>query len=256
MKKHKFKVTTKASKTVHVKFQLQKECAFGEKFHIVGDDPSLGSWDPSSAIPLDWSEGHIWTAELEIPVGKSIQYKFILKGSTGHILWQPGPDRILRKWDTNNKISVSEDWENPQFQMLIEEEPKSNGEPESTINSEIIIIPESSATTDAKVNKKSLANNASLGVEKATKHVMEVDFEKDPGNGSSLSKDSTEMLFTDEKQVEKQQLAKEQEPPNSTLFEEVVENNIQWGLVPRVFVAPLAYGVFEKVSVEVRLEIC
>lgn len=136
--------------------------------------------------------------------------------------------------------------------MLIEEEPKSNGEPESTTNSEIIIIPESSATTDgtisnstmtplqekpmdvllkqdirvggsgfgnngraatsqsfvgikdgeklgcyegdpvlvpgltplmtldaeetslAEVNKKSLANNASLGVEKATKHAMEV----------------------------------------------------------------------------------
>lgn len=60
-------------------------------------------------------------------------------------------------------------------------------------------------------------------------HSSQVDFEKDPGDGSSLSKDSTEMLFTDEKQVEKQQLAKEQEPPNSTLFEEVVENDIQWG---------------------------
>lgn len=60
-------------------------------------------------------------------------------------------------------------------------------------------------------------------------HSSQVDFEKDPGDGSSLSKDSTEMLFTDEKQVEKQQLAKEQEPPNSTLFEEVVEIDIQWG---------------------------
>lgn len=92
----------------------------------------------------------------EIPVGKSIEYKFILKGSTGHILWQPGPDRILRTWDTNNKISVSEDWENPQFQMLIEEEPKSNGEPESTINSEIIIIPESSATTDGTISNSTM----------------------------------------------------------------------------------------------------
>ncbi|KAE9455810.1 hypothetical protein C3L33_12290, partial [Rhododendron williamsianum] len=194
----------------------------------------------------------------EIPVGKSIEYKFILKGSTGHILWQPGPDRILRTWDTNNKISVSEDWENPQFQMLIEEEPKSNGEPESTINSEIIIIPESSATTDGTISNSTmtplqekpmdvlLKQDISVGGSGFGNNGRAVDFEKDPGDGSSLSKDSTEMLFTDEKQVEKQQLAKEQEPPNSTLFEEVVENGIQWGLVPRVFVAPLAYGVFER----------
>ena len=55
---------TDESKSVQVKFQLQKECMFGEQFLIVGDDPKLGLWDPSSAIPLDWSEGHVWTAEL------------------------------------------------------------------------------------------------------------------------------------------------------------------------------------------------
>lgn len=52
------------SKTVHVKFQLLKECSFGEQFTIVGDDPLLGSWDPESGIPLNWSDGHLWTVEL------------------------------------------------------------------------------------------------------------------------------------------------------------------------------------------------
>ena len=52
------------SKSVNVKFQLQKECMFGEQFLIVGDDSTLGLWDPSSAIPLNWSDGHVWTAEL------------------------------------------------------------------------------------------------------------------------------------------------------------------------------------------------
>ena len=37
---------------------------FGEQFLIVGDDSTLGLWDPSSAIPLNWSDGHVWTAEL------------------------------------------------------------------------------------------------------------------------------------------------------------------------------------------------
>lgn len=52
------------TKTIHVKFQLQKECSFGQQFLIVGDDPMFGLWDPSSAIPMNWSDGNVWTVEL------------------------------------------------------------------------------------------------------------------------------------------------------------------------------------------------
>ncbi|GAB4857338.1 hypothetical protein Ancab_015246 [Ancistrocladus abbreviatus] len=86
----------------HVKLQLQKECRFGEQFFIVGNDPILGLWNPLGAIPMDWSDGHVWTTELDIPVGKSLQFKFILKKINGKILWQPGPDRILQMWQTKD----------------------------------------------------------------------------------------------------------------------------------------------------------
>ncbi|KAL7173202.1 hypothetical protein ACSBR2_032636 [Camellia fascicularis] len=46
--------TMQASKTVHVKFQLQKECLFGEHFFLAGDDPILSCWDASDAVPLNW----------------------------------------------------------------------------------------------------------------------------------------------------------------------------------------------------------
>lgn len=51
------------AKTVRVKFVLEKECAFGEHFLVVGDDPALGFWDPAKAVALDWSEGHVWTVQ-------------------------------------------------------------------------------------------------------------------------------------------------------------------------------------------------
>ncbi|XP_047316438.1 uncharacterized protein LOC124920079 [Impatiens glandulifera] len=109
---------------VQVRFQLQRECIFGERFHIVGDDPKLGSWDPTSSIPMDWSEGHVWTVELDdIPVGKKIQFKFILKdGGNQNISWQPGPDRILQTWVTAKTITVSEDWDDSQLQTISEED--------------------------------------------------------------------------------------------------------------------------------------
>ena len=47
-----------------MKFQLKRECLFGQQFLIVGDDPMFGLWEPSNAIPLNWSEGHVWTVEM------------------------------------------------------------------------------------------------------------------------------------------------------------------------------------------------
>ncbi|XP_077236843.1 uncharacterized protein LOC143878435 [Tasmannia lanceolata] len=113
---------TYALKTVHVKFKLQKACLFGQQFLLVGDDPIFGLWDPLNAVPLDWSEGHVWTIQLDIPIGKTIQYKFLLKGITGEIEWQPGPDLILKTWETKNTIVILEDWGNAELQKITEEE--------------------------------------------------------------------------------------------------------------------------------------
>ncbi|GAU13966.1 hypothetical protein TSUD_262930 [Trifolium subterraneum] len=125
------------SKFVRVEFQLLKDCDFGEQFLIVGDNPMLGSWNPLDALPLTWSDGHIWTAELDMPAGKSIQYKFILKGKEGDIIWQPGPDRIIQTWETMNRIIVCEDWENAELQKIIEEDELSQTNEEPQVLSEV-----------------------------------------------------------------------------------------------------------------------
>ncbi|KAK8512186.1 hypothetical protein V6N13_097150 [Hibiscus sabdariffa] len=129
------------SKTISVKFQLQKECSFGEHFFIVGDHPMLGLWDPESAVPLTWSEGHVWTAELDIPVGVSIQFKFILKTSTGKLLWQPDPDRIFESCETKNTIIICEDWEKAENQKVMEVDPIANQDG-SILDSEMAIVAE------------------------------------------------------------------------------------------------------------------
>ncbi|XP_061362810.1 uncharacterized protein LOC133306500 [Gastrolobium bilobum] len=125
------------SKFVRVAFQLQKICNFGEQFLIVGDDPKLGSWDPLDALPMTWSDGHIWTVELDMPTGKSIQFKFILKGKGGDIIWQPGSDRIINTWETVNRITVCEDWENAELQKIIEEDPLALSNEEPQVDSEV-----------------------------------------------------------------------------------------------------------------------
>ncbi|CAL0304441.1 unnamed protein product [Lupinus luteus] len=112
---------TNELKNIHVKFQLQKCCEYGEQFLIVGDDPMLGSWNPSNALPMSWSDDHIWTTHLNVPAGKTIQFKFLLKGKTGDIIWQPGPDRILHTWESMDRVTICEDWDNAGSQKLIQE---------------------------------------------------------------------------------------------------------------------------------------
>ncbi|CAJ1949046.1 unnamed protein product [Sphenostylis stenocarpa] len=128
---------TNESKFVRVAFELQKDCDFGEQFLIVGDDPMLGSWDPMEALPMTWSEGHVWTAEQDIPAGKSIQFKFILKGKEGDIMWQPGSDRMIHTSETMNRITVCEDWENAELQKIMDEDQLAEPEKESQIESEL-----------------------------------------------------------------------------------------------------------------------
>ena len=47
-----------------MKLVLEKECHFGERLYVVGNHPILGDWNVDEAIPMDWSEGHIWTTEV------------------------------------------------------------------------------------------------------------------------------------------------------------------------------------------------
>ncbi|KDP24469.1 hypothetical protein JCGZ_25033 [Jatropha curcas] len=133
---------TDQSKTVHVKVQLKKECSFGEQFAMVGNDPIFGVWDPENAIPLNWSDGHVWTLDLDIPIGKSIEFKFILKQITGEVLWQPGPDRILKTWETKNTIVLLEDWEDYALQELLEDEPITSGNEDPIFGTEMLIVAE------------------------------------------------------------------------------------------------------------------
>ncbi|KAL6616404.1 hypothetical protein ACP70R_038674 [Stipagrostis hirtigluma subsp. patula] len=113
---------TVPAKTVRVKFVLQKRCAFGQEFLVVGDDPAIGLWNPAKATALDWSEGHVWTAKTDLRANKLIEFKFLLRDASGHVLWQHGANRTLRTTETPNTLVVHEDWDHAKKPIVSEEE--------------------------------------------------------------------------------------------------------------------------------------
>ncbi|CAD5330486.1 unnamed protein product [Arabidopsis thaliana] len=186
-------------KTVRVRFQLRKECVFGEHFFILGDDPVFGGlWDPDTALPLNWSDGNVWTVDLDLPVGSLVEFKFILKAQTGEILWQPGPNRALETWETNKTIRICEDWDNADLQMMIEEDfvPYTNissidSEDEDEVlgsvqqNSSIVVVENAGYVSDES------AQNSSFSIQ--SEKTME------PSNGALTARVVTkEAMFTEE----------------------------------------------------------
>lgn len=97
--------------TTKVKFQLQRECHFGEQYNVVGGDPQFGDWDPDAAIPLAWSKDHVWTGEIDVPCGKTIEFKYILKGKEGEVKWQPGANLVLETDMESTTLSITQPWD-------------------------------------------------------------------------------------------------------------------------------------------------
>ncbi|KAI3905286.1 hypothetical protein MKW92_031781 [Papaver armeniacum] len=93
--------TLQSKKTVKVRFQLIQECSYGQEFLVVGDDPILGAWDPSSAIPLKWMFRLIKESSLN---------SYSKDPNTGEVIWHPRPNRVFQTWETK-MIVVYEDWD-------------------------------------------------------------------------------------------------------------------------------------------------
>lgn len=179
----------------------------------------IGLWNPLNGLQLNWSDGHVWTVELvsnrslsldhglivrifilndrcfcwfvlqDVPIGKSIKYKFLLKGDTGKdILWQPGPDRILQTWATDKTITVSEDWDNADLQRLAEEEPGSFlintpiSNPEKAIVAENLTQPLGSQANNIEEDKE---DPLPIGDNGSAMNVKDMESKKDGGKMGS-----------------------------------------------------------------------
>ncbi|KAH7286120.1 hypothetical protein KP509_33G059200 [Ceratopteris richardii] len=112
--------TSEEGPKVNVKFILEKKCEFGQRFNVVGNDPLLGNWEVSSAIPMDWGEGNVWTVEVDVPAEKQIEFKYVLTGESGEVEWQPGPNRVFDTTEGFSSVVVKEEWNNVTEESAVE----------------------------------------------------------------------------------------------------------------------------------------
>jgi hypothetical protein len=126
---------------VRIKFTVHKPCEFGLRVGVVGNLETLGSWDSSRALQLDWSDGHMWYGEAEVPLGeivvgddsvtpspgaKSIEYKYVIQSSDGSVHWMEGENLHIPSLEYGTTaLLVQDSWgygyREIQFERLAEE---------------------------------------------------------------------------------------------------------------------------------------
>ncbi|MEW2298190.1 CBM20 domain-containing protein [Streptomyces sp. NPDC006743] len=69
----------------------------GETLLLSGSSPELGAWDPAKAVPLGTTPSAYphWSTSVQLPVGVTVQYKYLKRSPAGTVTWESIPNRTL-----------------------------------------------------------------------------------------------------------------------------------------------------------------
>ncbi|GAB4818651.1 hypothetical protein N2152v2_005697 [Parachlorella kessleri] len=104
--------TSSSVQTVPVVFQCTLKVAYGEHLRVVGSHEVLGGWEVGAAPALEWGEGHVWAAQLELPVGAEVEYKFVHVMPNRTPVWEFTSNRSFTVAAATRQEVVT-DWNNP-----------------------------------------------------------------------------------------------------------------------------------------------
>ena len=86
-----------SSKQVATRFYVNNaNTQYGSSVYIVGNVEELGNWDVNKAVgPFFNNRKSIanyptWFYDISLPSGKKIEYKYIMKDSSGNVIWESG----------------------------------------------------------------------------------------------------------------------------------------------------------------------
>jgi glycosidase len=91
--------------------------SWGSAVYIVGSVQELGNWDPTKAVgPIFNGTNSIgkyptWFYDVNLPAGKTIQYKFIKKDASGNVTWESGSNHTITT-PNSGTASATTDWQN------------------------------------------------------------------------------------------------------------------------------------------------
>lgn len=84
-------VVPPAAGEVGVSIHATASTVFGQHVYITGNTDALGNWNTDLGIPLDPRNYPVWTNHVNLPAGRTIEYKLYRKDEQGNVTWENLP---------------------------------------------------------------------------------------------------------------------------------------------------------------------
>lgn len=65
-------------------FSVNTNVGFGNSVYVTGGHKDLGEWQPTNAIKLRFTPGNIWSGQVAVQAGTTLEYKFLVRNDSIH----------------------------------------------------------------------------------------------------------------------------------------------------------------------------
>eukprot|EP00878_Enallax_costatus_P020874 GHUV01022084.1.p1 GENE.GHUV01022084.1~~GHUV01022084.1.p1 ORF type:complete len:892 (+),score=366.24 GHUV01022084.1:207-2882(+) len=103
---------------VRVTIAIQKRVSFGERIAVVGETDALGHWRPCDGVPLTWSGGDVWSAEISLQPGMH-EFKVVTVKPDGNAEWELGSNRVIEIPADAGALQARCQWANTSHTTLV-----------------------------------------------------------------------------------------------------------------------------------------
>uniref|UniRef100_A0A1D2A6P8 CBM20 domain-containing protein n=2 Tax=Auxenochlorella protothecoides TaxID=3075 RepID=A0A1D2A6P8_AUXPR len=95
-----------AATTVSVRIGVQRDVGYGRSVRLVGAGPRLGDWNPRQGVELAWTDGNVWTTDLDLEPGTALEFKFVsISGS--NVEWESGSNHVVPAPEADAAVSLN-----------------------------------------------------------------------------------------------------------------------------------------------------
>jgi len=84
-----------------VSFKIDYQTLWGQVLYVSGSAAEFGEWDPLNALPMKNNVPGEWELECVFPSGKRLEYKYLIRGKDGSLIWEGGKNRLLEPGENN-----------------------------------------------------------------------------------------------------------------------------------------------------------
>jgi alpha-amylase len=90
-------------------FAVNATTVVGQNIYVVGDNATLGTWDPAKALLMSSAAYPVWKLDVTMAAGTAFQYKYIRKDAAGNVTWESGANRTSTVPSTGT-VTLSDTW--------------------------------------------------------------------------------------------------------------------------------------------------